>query len=137
VNGSGQLGQVSRDFAHHETSVGAARKFAAETAAAWGVADRVDDLRLCLSEVATNALLHAAPPACGFGVRLTVDREALRLEVHDRGGGSPVRRTPGDGDCTGRGLLLVDELADDWGVSDDPTGKTVWLIFKVARSHGG
>ncbi|MDI5971211.1 hypothetical protein POF50_017990, partial [Streptomyces sp. SL13] len=54
-----------RSFAHRGESVAEARRFADETLAGWGVTDRLDDMRLCLSEIATNAVVHVAPPAVG------------------------------------------------------------------------
>ncbi|WP_072487468.1 hypothetical protein [Streptomyces atratus] len=43
-----------------------------------------------------------------------------------------IRRRPDDDACSGRGLHLVNELADDFGVDDHVVGKTVWLVFKTA-----
>jgi anti-sigma regulatory factor (Ser/Thr protein kinase) len=126
-----------RRFPHHETSVSAARTFAHEVLTGWGVTERLDDLRLCLSEVATNALLHARAAARGFEVCLTFDQDAVLLEVHDDGGGRPARQDPAAEDGNGRGLLLVDALADSWGVRDEPTGKTVWLFFRLTGLPGG
>lgn len=120
-----------RGFAHCETSVAEARRFACEVLSGWGIGERLDDMRLCLSEIATNALLHAVPAVSGFEVRLSLEVDAVVLEVHDDGGGRPARREPDGEDSNGRGLLLVEELADDWGVRDDAAGKTVWLVFAV------
>jgi anti-sigma regulatory factor (Ser/Thr protein kinase) len=123
--------------------VARARTDAARILGSWGVTERLDDMRLCLSEIATNALIHASPTANGasgpnspnasaeFEVCLTLNRDSVLLEVHDSGGGHPTRRDPYPGDSNGRGLVLVDELADDWGIRGEPTGKTVWLLFKV------
>ncbi|WP_372503282.1 ATP-binding protein [Streptomyces rhizoryzae] len=121
-----------RTFPHRGSSVSEARKFATEALSAWGVRDRLDDVCLCLSEVATNALVHASPPSFGFLARLNISGPVVRLEVHDQGPGRPRRRHPNLDDPSGRGLLLVDELADEWGVDDQHgLGKTVWLTFKV------
>ncbi|AJC55016.1 putative anti-sigma regulatory factor C serine/threonine protein kinase [Streptomyces sp. 769] len=113
-----------------------ARKFAVETLSAWGLQDRLDDVCLCLSEVTTNALVHAgSPPSFGFRARLTIRGPVVRLEVHDQGAGRPHRKHPSLDDTSGRGLLLVDELADEWGVDDQHgIGKTVWLTFKITAS---
>ncbi len=121
-----------RTFPHHGSSVGEARKFAVEALSSWGVRHRLDDVCLCLSEVATNALVHAAPPSSGFQARLSIDAAGIRLEVHDQGAGRPHRRNPSPDDPRGRGLLLVEELSDAWGVADHQIGKTVWLTFKIA-----
>lgn len=128
-----------RSFPHHETSVADARRFAAEAVTAWGITDRLDDVRLCVSEVATNALVHVAHPGAAvaaFEVRLTLDRATILLEVHDSGPGHPTRRAPTADAGHGRGLLLVDALADAWGVRAEPAGKTVWLLFRGRLCDG-
>ncbi|MFI1304015.1 ATP-binding protein [Streptomyces sioyaensis] len=129
---SGLPPSYERTFPHRDSSVGEARKFAVEALSAWGVWDRLEDVCLCLSEVAANALVHASPPRFGFRARLTFSGPVVRLEVHDQGAGRPHRKHPSLDDTSGRGLLLVDELSDEWGVDDQPgNGKTVWLTFKI------
>ena len=120
-----------RTFPHRGSSVSEARKFASEALSAWGIRDRLDDVCLCLSEVATNALVHVGPLSFGFRARLTISGPVVRLEVHDQGPGRPRRKHPSLDAPSGRGLLLVDELADEWGVDDQHSlGKTIWLNFK-------
>ncbi|MFE4172349.1 ATP-binding protein [Streptomyces sp. NPDC056909] len=58
----------------------------------------------------------------------------LRLEVRDSGGGRPEVRSPDADQCSGRGLRLAWELADDFGVTEHAVGKTVWLAFKIASA---
>ncbi|WP_406403629.1 ATP-binding protein [Streptomyces sp. NBC_00879] len=118
-------------FPRSRISVGAARAFVIGTATEWGVADRQDDIRLCVSELATNALLHGVPPGREFCVKLTTDGDLLRIEVRDSGDGHPEVRSPCVHESTGRGLRLVNELADDYGVVEHTVGKTVWLAFKI------
>ncbi|MFG2628730.1 ATP-binding protein [Streptomyces sp. NPDC048473] len=94
----------------------------------------VEDIKLCVSELATNALLHGAPPWREFCVGLHRGKELVRLEVRDSGPGQPAVQRPGDDACSGRGLRLVGELADDFGVDDHVVGKTVWLVFKTVAA---
>jgi anti-sigma regulatory factor (Ser/Thr protein kinase) len=115
-------------------SVGLAREFTREALTDWSAAERGDDVLLCVSELATNALLHGIPPGRGFLLRLSVvpDR-VLRIEVHDSGPGEirvPDARPP-DAE-NGRGFLLVAALADKWGVGERNPGKVVWCEFGVA-----
>ncbi|MEJ8650169.1 ATP-binding protein [Streptomyces sp. MS1.AVA.3] len=105
---------------------------------AWGLDAPADDVRLCVSELASNALLHGTKRGHGFLVRLDADEDFVRLEVHDshdRRGGcepQPAIQHPADTDTTGRGLRIVDILADGWGVEDrEPLGKIVWSRFKA------
>ncbi|MDJ0460841.1 ATP-binding protein [Streptomyces sp. H27-C3] len=115
-------------------SVPAARKFTAQALAEWGAdtAAGADAVLLCVSELATNALLHGVPPGRGFRLHLYLEREGLlRVEMHDSGGGTV--RTPelAPNAETGRGLLLVAALADKWGVGERDPGKVVWCEFAV------
>jgi anti-sigma regulatory factor (Ser/Thr protein kinase) len=85
---------------------------------------RLDDLLLCLSEVVTNAVLHAGPPIEVLGD--VVDAK-VRVEVSDGSTAAPVQRQPAPSSPTGRGLNLLDNLASDWGVEITSSGKTVWF----------
>ncbi|MFD6190524.1 ATP-binding protein [Streptomyces sp. NPDC060275] len=119
-----------RLYRRERRSVPAARAFARETLADWGVRVRADDVVLCVSELATNALLHGVPPGRGFLLRLWLlpCGDGVRVEVHDSGDGVPaVPLESGGSDERGRGLLLVSELADKWGVTEREPGKVVWF----------
>lgn len=122
-----------RLFPRSPRSVGAARAFAIGALTTWGISDRHDDIKLCVSELATNALLHGVPQGRAFELSLLIstDEAELRIEVRDSGGGHPTASAPTADDCTGRGLYLVGELADDFGVVEHVVGKTVWLTFKA------
>ncbi|WP_406253554.1 ATP-binding protein [Streptomyces atratus] len=124
---------VQRFFGARPESVGQAREFASETLAVWGLSERIDDIRLCVSELATNALVHGTVADHGFLVRLDAEDDVVRLEVHDSRRRRPEPRQAADTDCSGRGLVLVAALADEWGVQDrTPLGKIVWSCFKTA-----
>ncbi|GAA2134146.1 ATP-binding protein [Streptomyces synnematoformans] len=116
-------------FARGARSVGKARDF---VAAAVCAGDRADDIRVCVSELATNARRHT-PAGHRFLVRVLAQEHLVHVEVHDAGGGEPRVCTPADTDDRGRGLLLVAALADDWGTADrDGPGKVVWAAFKLS-----
>jgi anti-sigma regulatory factor (Ser/Thr protein kinase) len=88
-------------------------------------ADRMRDLRLLVSELVTNAVRHAE----GAAVRLIVSlrRGVLRVEVHDPGRGFELKAPPQDPlRASGWGLVLVEELADRWGVDGTPRTR-VWF----------
>ncbi|OKK06714.1 hypothetical protein AMK26_12055 [Streptomyces sp. CB03234] len=129
-----QLPYLCEAFYRRERrSVPAARRFAAAALAEWrwGVGDRAGDVLLCVSELATNALVHGVPPGRGFRLRLHRERGGalLRVELHDSGGGE-VRAEVPDGDAeSGRGLVLVAALSDTWGVGERSPGKIVWCEF--------
>lgn len=80
---------------------------------------------LVVSELATNAVLHARTP---FEVKVEVSEGHVRIEVHDGTGRRPIRRFFSDQATSGRGLRLIEELCRAWGVvaDADGVGKTVW-----------
>jgi anti-sigma regulatory factor (Ser/Thr protein kinase) len=92
--------------------------------------DVVEVATLLVSELVANAIRH------GKGVvRLAVKRFSGRLcvEVFDEGPGRPAARTPDSTRAGGRGLLLVERLASEWGVAPSSGGgKTVWFTLRNA-----
>ena len=89
----------------------------------------VDDLLLLVSELVTNAVVHAGSPAV---VRLDADVERIKVAVADRDGeAAPRIAKPDPLSSSGRGVLLVDRLAARWGVEPQCQGKVVW--FELPR----
>jgi serine/threonine-protein kinase RsbW len=108
------------------------RSFVRRTLDEWHIVDRADDVLLCLSELASNAVRHGVPDGQHFLVKVASADGRLRIEVHDTGRHRPRARQPGEDDTTGRGLLIVQTLADEWGVSRrGPRRKVVWIAFKI------
>lgn len=117
-------------FDRRRTTPIAARRFVAEALTQWGKTERLDDVRLCASELATNAVLHGAPAGGKVFVRVELHATLLRIEVHDSGNGMPTVREARSTADDGRGLLLVSAVADHWGVEERPgPGKCVWAVF--------
>ncbi|MCX4747832.1 ATP-binding protein [Kitasatospora sp. NBC_01287] len=89
----------------------------------------VETGELLLSELATNAVTHSRAPGRLIFVDLHANGERLRIEVHDAGGSRPELAVPAPEDEHGRGLLLVNTLAKQWGCTDRPNGpigKIAW-----------
>lgn len=85
-----------------------------------------EDVLLVVSELVTNACLHAEGPE---ELRISCDGKVLRIEVSDRGSGQPAPRTPHRaGRPGGHGMFIVQRLCVDWGVvrTAGLPGKTVW-----------
>jgi anti-sigma regulatory factor (Ser/Thr protein kinase) len=123
--------RATRSFDASERSVSQARSFVSDI-----LGDLSDELRqsvaLMVSELATNALVHASD---GFEVFIDRTDHDLRVTVADQGPGAPVVRTPVVSDPHGRGLRIVSALADEWGVDTvDTPGKHVW--FRMALNAG-
>ena len=112
------------------TSAGAARRFVVQSLADVD-ADVIEAAALLTTELATNAILHAAT---AFAVHVRTDRERVRIELTDESPVLPVRRHFSTSAGTGRGLQLVEALAVRWGVEPSASGKTVF--FEVDRTAG-
>ncbi|HEV2889118.1 MAG TPA: ATP-binding protein [Frankiaceae bacterium] len=107
------------------SSAGEARLFVAEHT--HGVLpDEVTEVAVLLtSELVTNVIVHARTP---MRLSVDVDSSALRVALADEVSRAPVRRaSEGIPRLTGRGMHLVEELSNHWGVEPTPAGKTVWF----------
>jgi len=91
-----------------------------------GREDLEDIATLLVSEIVTNALLHAGTP---INVAARFEERRLRVEVRDGSLHLPVPRRYASTAGTGRGLLMVEQLVDDWGVLRHADGKTVWFTL--------
>jgi anti-sigma regulatory factor (Ser/Thr protein kinase) len=102
----------------------------------WGLTDVVDNALLLVSELVTNAVQHA--PHAGIGFTATRDEGLLLIEVQDGSADAPVlRHEPADMAESGRGLGLVDSLADDWGWMSQADGtKSTWALITVPPADG-
>ncbi|MBB4896614.1 anti-sigma regulatory factor (Ser/Thr protein kinase) [Streptomyces griseostramineus] len=120
-----------------------ARHLAVRRLHAWGVpygTDASDAVALIVAELAANAVTHGRVPGRDFELRLTRLAGTVRVEVTDTRSGPPRPPAPDDVraphplDEHGRGLLLVDALADRWEVVDgEPPAKTVRAEVDVDR----
>jgi anti-sigma regulatory factor (Ser/Thr protein kinase) len=127
--------QVRRlDFEGQSGVVPLARDFARQALYAWGwlpaaTADQraaAEDVLLVVSELVTNACLHAEGPD---EMWIACDNKVIRIEVSDKGNGQPAPRTPHRaGRPGGHGMFIVQRLCLDWGVvrASGVAGKTVW-----------
>ncbi|MER5495795.1 MULTISPECIES: SpoIIE family protein phosphatase [unclassified Streptomyces] len=96
---------------------------------AWGAKARADEVELAADELITNALMHTDGGAIVTIRVLTGPERRLRVDVEDRSSALPRRRDAGEAGVSGRGLMLVDRLADLWGVESRGSGKCVWCEF--------
>ena len=115
---------------------GAARAFVRDRLADWRlVADTVETVQLLVSELVTNAVVHAGTTSV-LTVTLVDDR--LTVRVRDRGRGSgPVLLPDDPTNVFGRGLQLVDALSDRWGTERDDQGSTSWFTLVVRGERSG
>ena len=93
-------------------------------------AETVRTAELLTSELVTNAVKYG-PPDGSITVRATNESGVLDVSVSDESHRRPELRTPDPSEVGGRGLLMVDALASDWGVRLHPgDGKSVWFRLR-------
>jgi anti-sigma regulatory factor (Ser/Thr protein kinase) len=114
-------------------SVARAREFTIAALVDAGLAELVDDARLIVSELASNAVLHAGTP---FALRIDLGPEGVLLSIRD-GSTRPAARANADpyGE-RGRGLLLVEVLSSEWGIDPRDSGKAVWARLSTGSGTG-
>jgi anti-sigma regulatory factor (Ser/Thr protein kinase) len=117
-----------RIFAGVLSSVTSARRFIIE-ALRQVPNPLLDAVELMVSELASNCVQHTAAE---FEVCIVRDEHMVRVEVTDTGRGLPVLRQPAPADLRGRGLVIVKELADEWGIvpQTGQGGKMVWFAVR-------
>ena len=108
-------------------SIAEARRFAAEALRLLGAADRADEVRLLVSELATNVVLHARTP---MEIRVARLNGLVEIAVSDRAPDRVVRRGAKRSAVGGRGMMLVESFAAEWGVDVRDGSKCVW--FRMA-----
>jgi anti-sigma regulatory factor (Ser/Thr protein kinase) len=110
----------------HPTSVGAARRFVRDVLMSRQIDDGVvDTVELLTSEVVTNAIVHGRS---GPQLVVEIGEDVVRVAVRDLSPQEPVRRLGRLDDISGRGVVIVEELALAWGVElVRGGGKQVWF----------
>ncbi|MBT2525340.1 ATP-binding protein [Streptomyces sp. ISL-99] len=124
-----QVLQVQLEVGADPAEVGRARRWARSRLAGSGI--RVDEplaetLILLISELVTNAVVHTGCPAVLRMLFGAADDGTVRVEVADASACPPKPRHAEGDDTNGRGLELVDGLADRWGWQSEGAGKRIW-----------
>ncbi|GES29111.1 SpoIIE family protein phosphatase [Streptomyces angustmyceticus] len=97
----------------------------------WRAGTVVHNIEVAASELIANALTHTESGALVSMELLPGTPRRIRLEVEDRSSRWPRRRSPGETATSGRGLMLVEALADEWGAEPRGAGKALWCEFAV------
>ncbi len=114
-------------------NVSLARAYVATELVSHQLHDLVDDVRMVVSELATNSVLHARTP---FTVSLEQRAGVLELTCADDSAQVPRWQQADVVAGGGRGLHMVDHFSSSWGVRPGPAGgKSVWATFATTAAH--
>jgi serine/threonine-protein kinase RsbW len=86
-----------------------------------------------VSELTSNCVRHTRS---SLSVAVSCNDRRIRVEVTDAGGGTPRVQSPPPTESHGRGLRVVELLADRWGVATGPSGSGMTVWFEVPTAHG-
>lgn len=126
------IDRVSRAFGFTMSASAHARLFACQVFERWAL-PLSDDVLLVVAELASNALRHARS---GFTVEIRRSPETVRIAVSDASPAFPQLVDVAPSAAHGKGLLIVDAVAEDWGWAEGPSGgKTVWVDLPAARTR--
>jgi anti-sigma regulatory factor (Ser/Thr protein kinase) len=133
---------MSHSFWSHATtlppepgSASASRRFVRAHLESHGLSVMCPDVELVTSELATNAVHHAGT---AFTLSLEGDDRSVRVSSRDFGiGGTVEALSPSNETAVGgRGLLIVDTMSTDWGVTQETTTTLVWACFDIPAARG-
>lgn len=110
----------------------AARRFVADALGSEGLDGALYQIMVVVSELSTNAVRHAASD---FSVTVLAGERIVFVGVRDSSPSPPVLHASSDLATSGRGLALVDALADRWGCERSGSGKLVWAEFSRDRGQ--
>jgi anti-sigma regulatory factor (Ser/Thr protein kinase) len=121
---------LSVDLPPEPSSATRARVLAREQLGSAYPNDTLDTVALLVTELVTNAILHARTP-----LHLTLEPHdgRVRISVEDESQQQPALQRYESDAVTGRGLALVEQLASSWGVNATPRGKAVWCEVAVSE----
>lgn len=115
-------------------AAGLARRATRAALITWRMEHIEEAAVLLVSELVTNVVVHAQTFATFMMLRLETADAFLRIEVQDADPSWPQPRTPDGLDESGFGFLLIDALADKWGVRETSAGKAVWAELDTRPS---
>ena len=120
---------ASIDLPPSPISVPTARHLVNELLRAWHVPHDRDDAALLVTELVANVVDHAGSEA-NFTLELTVSDAWLRISVADGSSVQPVVRELSQDRPRGRGLFMIQAIADRWGSEEHRGGKRVWFELR-------
>lgn len=138
---SSTAGHVSRGFGPHLASCAAARAYVEDVLTTWGLGCLAEQAVLAVSELVGNTLTHTTSRVwltmrC---IRSSTGSDQVWIGVHDTSHRLPRLQRSSTATLGGRGLHIVEAIADTWGVTTTPQtgGKTVWIQLAAPRRPSG
>ncbi len=125
--------EYSEVFLPVPEAVSALRRLVTSALHMWGHDELVGDARLVASELGTNALVHGESP---FRAQVVWSDHRVRISIEDADDGVPERRAATPESLGGRGVAIVDQVADRWGFDELPDGKVTWVELDVESRTG-
>lgn len=116
-------------------SVTVARRFTGDLLRAWRAPHDAADVALLVTELVTNVVDHVGGDAT-LTLELALGGDSLTIAVADGSAVRPVVRELDSDDPRGRGMRMIQEIADSWGIEDHHGGKRVWLTMQHAPEGG-
>jgi anti-sigma regulatory factor (Ser/Thr protein kinase) len=116
--------RVETQFPSNATTPLLARAFLRSALQTWKLDGLGDVTELLADELVTNVVRHVGAP---MTLRAIVGDDSIRVEVDDPSTDPPCLRHPQPLDPRGRGIMMVDALATQWGTEIRDSGKTVWF----------
>src|SRR6266581_1513112 len=117
-------------------AAGMARRRVRDALASWSLVHLEETATLLVSELVGNAVRHARTDESRLELRLEAAGTWLRIEVSDGDRRPPQPRAPSGLEESGFGFVLVEALADKWGVRETATGKAVWIELDTQQADG-
>ncbi|MEU8377878.1 ATP-binding protein [Streptosporangium sp. NPDC048865] len=140
---AGQLQMAVRSLRHDPCAARTAREFITRSLRAWELDPLIDDTRVVVSELVTNALRHGtrdalhARPFPDVKVILCHTERSVLCAVTDPSDQGPCLREPDYEAENGRGLQMVDGVSETWGWAPlESRGKAVWAAFALPSAGG-
>jgi anti-sigma regulatory factor (Ser/Thr protein kinase) len=118
---------VDRTLPALATSASEARRLLRDALADVEIDDSLEAAQIAISEIVTNALVHAGTP---MRLRVLVTRDSVRVELSDGSPHLPHQRDYASNAITGRGLHVISEIVDRWGAYPIGDGKVVWFEIR-------
>lgn len=123
--------RIERSFIRTAQAPRELRMFLNSVLEKWDINGSVgQDAELLTSEIVTNVVRHTN---AGGIFAVECEGDVLRIEVSDHSTSPPMPRHPFPFDTTGRGLQIVDEIADRWGTIGSENGKAIWFELSLAN----